>query len=235
MPKAATTSKSTFEGFSRAAPAFLQELAIEMNREWFEENKQRYQDEWVRPMTGLLGVVAAGLAKAYAPVKLGEPKLFRIHRDTRFSKDKTPYKTHVAGMVPVGKRKPGEGGCVAVYMHLGVDEEYVGVGTYFFDAAQLARWRKVVAADKTGAPLATLVARLRKSGYDVGGHDDYKKVPKGFDPEHPRAELLKMKGLTAGFPAIPRGLIFKPGLADWILEHARATAPLVLWTYRNVP
>jgi uncharacterized protein (TIGR02453 family) len=206
-----------------------------MNREWFEENKQRYQDEWVQPMTGLLGAVAAGLAKAYAPVVLGAPKIFRIYRDTRFSKDKTPYKTHVAGIVPVGKRKPGEGGCAAVYLHLGLEEEYVGVGTYFFDPPQLARWRKAVAADKAGAPLATLVARLRKGGYDVGGTDDYKKVPKGLDPEHPRAELLKMKGLAAGFPAIPRGLIHKPGLADWMIEHGKATAPLVLWTHGNVP
>jgi uncharacterized protein (TIGR02453 family) len=236
MPKTiAKTSPTTFDGFPRSAPGFLEELAIEMSREWFEANKQRYQDEWVRPMTGLLGAVSAGLAKAYAPVKLGEPKVFRIYRDTRFSKDKSPYKTHVAGMIPIGKRKPGEGGCAAVYVHLGVDEEFVGVGAYVFDPGQLAKWRKMVAADKTGAPLATLVAKLRKNGYDVGGYEDYKKVPKGFAPEHPRAELLKMKGITAGFPAIPRGLIHKPDFADWLITHGKATAPLVTWIHKNVP
>jgi uncharacterized protein (TIGR02453 family) len=228
------TAASVFAGFARSAPRFLHELAAEMNRDWFEANKQRYQELWVTPMTALLVDVAARLAKAYAPVKLGEPKLFRIYRDTRFSKDKSPYKTHVAGMIPLGSRKPEEGGCAAIYVHLGVDEELVGVGAYVFDPGQLARWRKLVGADKTGAPLAAMVARLRKAGYEVGGHDDYKKVPKGFDPDHPRAELLKMKGLTAGLPDIPRGLLHKPELADWIALHGKATAPLVTWLHRSL-
>ena len=136
-----TAKKAGFGGFERSAFGFLHELQIEMNREWFEENKARYQALWVEPMTALLGDVAAGLARTYAPVRLGPPKLFRIHRDTRFSKDKSPYKTHVAGMIPLGTRKPVDGGCTAMYLHLGADEEYVGVGTYFFEAGQLARWR----------------------------------------------------------------------------------------------
>lgn len=234
MPKANATT-GEFAGFPRTAPGFLQQLAAEMSREWFEDNKQRYQDEWVQPMTALLADVAARLEKAYAPVALGAPKIFRIHRDTRFSKDKSPYKTHVAGMIPVGKRKPAEGGCAAIYVHLGIDEEMVGVGTYFFDAGQLAKWRKLVAADKTGEPLAALVARLRKAGYSVRGYEDYKKVPKGFAPDHPRAELLKMKGLTAGLPAIPRGLLHKAALSDWIVLHGKATAPLVTWLHRSLP
>src|SRR5262245_57566538 len=91
----------TFTGFDRDAMQFLHELALEMNREWFEANKPRYQKVWVEPMTALLETVAAKLAKAYAPIKIGKPKLFRIYRDTRFSKDKSPYKTHVAGSVPL--------------------------------------------------------------------------------------------------------------------------------------
>jgi hypothetical protein len=97
-----------------------------------------------------------------------------------------------------------------------------------FDAERMARWRKAVAA-KPGADLAGLIAKLRKAGYQVGGHDDYKKVPKGFDPEHPRAELLKMKGLTAGPGPIPKGLLHKAGLADWLVQHGKALAPIVTW------
>ncbi|MBI2896298.1 MAG: DUF2461 domain-containing protein [Deltaproteobacteria bacterium] len=233
MPKAAARPAG-FSGFARSAPKFLRELATEMSREWFEANRERYHEEWVQPMTALLADVAARLAKPYAPVVLREPKLFRIHRDTRFSKDKSPYKTHVAGIIPVGDKKPVEGGCAAMYVHLGIEEELVGVGTYVFAPEQLARWRKVVAADKTGEPLAAMVAKLGKAGYAVGGHDDYKKVPKGFPPDHPRAGLLKMKGLTATFPAIPRGLLHEAGLADWIVEHGKKTAPLVTWLHQNV-
>ncbi|HEX5058164.1 MAG TPA: DUF2461 domain-containing protein [Kofleriaceae bacterium] len=224
MPKAAPK----FVGFDRDALQFLHELTLEMNREWFEANKARYQARWVEPMTALLGEVAGRLAKVYAPIKLGPPKLFRIYRDTRFSKDKSPYKTHVAGVIPLRE------GCTAMYMHIGIDDEFVGVGTYYFEDSQLPRWRKLVAADKTGKEIAAIVTKLRKAGYKVGGHEDYKKVPKGFDPEHPRAEFLKMRGLTGGFPAIPKGLLHKPALADWLFTHAKATAPMVSWLYRNV-
>jgi uncharacterized protein (TIGR02453 family) len=223
-----------FSGFDRRAPQFFAELAAEMNRDWFEANKQRYATEWVEPMTTLLEQVRTKLAKPYAPAKLGPPKLFRIYRDTRFSKDKSPYKTHIAAVLPISAKKPVEGGCAALYVHLGLDEEFIGMGTYYFDDKQLARWRKLVAADKTGKELATIVSKLRKAGYDVGGHEDYKKVPKGYDEDHPRAEFLKMRGLTAGAPAMPKGLLHQPKLADWLVGHGRATAPMVLWLHRHL-
>ncbi|MDB4958810.1 MAG: hypothetical protein JWO36_6379 [Myxococcales bacterium] len=217
----------TFTGFDRTAPQFFHELTAEMNRVWFTANKERYEALWVQPMTALLEDVTGRLGKVYAPMKLGKPKLFRIYRDTRFSKDKTPYKTHCAGVIPTRK------GAAAMYVHLGLDEEFIGVGSYFFDDKQLVKWRKLVAADKTGKEIAGIVGKLRKAKYPVNGHDSYKKVPKGFAPDHPRAELLKMRGLTAGFPAIPKGLLHKPGLSSWLVEHARATAPMVKWLFRH--
>ena len=209
-----------FPGFPRDAVAFLHELTFEMNRAWFEANKARYQQVWVEPLTALLDDVTRKLARAYdTPLA---PKVFRIHRDTRFAKDKSPYKTHVAGVIHAGS-------AAALYVHVGVDDDYAGAGVYYFEDAQLPRWRKLVAADKTGTELTTMIQKLRRRGFTVGGHDDYKKVPKPFAPDHPRAELLRMRGLTAGFPAMPRGLLFKPALADWLATHARAAAPLVGW------
>jgi uncharacterized protein (TIGR02453 family) len=242
MPKLAAKAKpaakdapAVFAGFDRDATQFFHELAANMNKEWFDANKERYEARWVRPMTALLDDVAKRLAKAYAPAKLAPPKLMRIYRDTRFSKDKSPYKTHVAGAIPLAsKQKMGEGGCAAMYVHFGLDDEWIGVGAYFFDDKQLARWRKLVAADKTGKPIAAMVTKLRKAGYAVGGHEDYKKVPKPYAEDHPRAEFLKMRGLTGGFPAIPRGLLHDAGLADWLVEHGKATAPLVTWLATQV-
>ena len=223
----------TFGGFSKSAPAFFLELASEMNKPWFDANKQRYQDEWVTPMTELLAQVAAGLAKTYAPTKL-EPHVMRIYRDTRFARDKAPYKTHIAGVLRLTAKKPIDGGCSALYVHLGIEEEFVGAGTYFFDDTQLARWRKLVAADKTGKPIAALIAKTRKRGYAVGGHDDYVRVPRGFAPDHPRADLLRMKGLTIGFPEIPKGMLHQATLARWLVEHGRASAPLVTWIWQQL-
>ncbi|HEX3761703.1 MAG TPA: DUF2461 domain-containing protein [Kofleriaceae bacterium] len=222
-----------FTGFDKTAMQFWHELAAEMNKDWFVANKQRYEELWVAPMTALLGEVARQIAPAYKPLKLGVPKVMRIYRDVRFAKDKTPYKTHIGAVITVAGKSVGEGGNAALYLHFGIEEEFVGVGSYRFDATKLARWRKAVAG-KPGAALAPLVARLRKAGYEVGGHEDYKKVPTGFAADHPRAEFLKMKGLTGGFPEIPRGLVHKPALVPWLVKHGKAMAPLVMWLHRNV-
>lgn len=234
MPKvAATSAPPKFAGFSKTAPGFFHELAHEMNREWFIANKDRYEREWVAPMTTLLEHVHAAIAPVYKPTKLGAPKIMRIHRDVRFAKDKTPYKTHIGAVITVQGKKLGEGGTAAMYVHLGVDEEFVGVGTYMFDADKLAKWRKAVAG-KAGVELATLIAKLRKAGYEVGGHDDYKRVPKPYAEDHPRAELLKLRGLTAGPGEIPKGMLHDAKLAAWLAKHATALAPLVKWLDKHV-
>jgi uncharacterized protein (TIGR02453 family) len=211
-----------FRGFDKDAIAFLHELTIEMNREWFEANKDRYKRVWVEPLTELLDTVAGKLAKTYAPVKL-TPHVFRIYRDTRFSKDKAPYKTHVAGVLRAGNVGSG------MYFHVETGEEWVGAGTYYFEDDKLGKWRRLVAADKTGKEIAGIVARLRRQGYEVGGHDDYKKVPKPYPADHPRAEFLRMKGLTAAFPQMPNGMLHRAELASWIVDHAKRVAPMVKW------
>lgn len=228
MPAKVRYAASMFRGFARQAPAFFFELAAEMSKPWFEANKQRYQDEWVAPMTELLEQVSAGLAKTYAPRKLAV-KVMRIYRDVRFAKDKAPYKTHIAGLVSITGARPIDGGVSALYAHFGVDEEYLGAGTYFFDPAQLAKWRKLVLAERTGAPLAQRIAKLRKAGYRVGGFDDYKRMPRGLPDDHPRAELLRMRGLSVGFPPPPKGILHEPRFARWLVTHAKASVPITTW------
>jgi len=233
-PKKTIAAKATrFEGFPPGAMHFWHELASEMSKAWFDANKARYEAEWVTPMKALLEEVSAGIAPAYKPLTLAEPKVMRIHRDVRFSKNKAPYKTHIGGVITLGGSLAA-GGSAAMYVHVGIDEQFVGVGSYMFDPPRLARWRSEVDG-KAGVELQRLVGGLRKAGYVVGGHDDYKKVPAGFDADHPRAELLKMKGLTGAFPSTPEGLLFEPGFASFLIEHGKATAPLVKWLARHVP
>lgn len=223
-----------FTGFAKDAPRFFHELAVEMNREWFHAHKAEYEALWVAPMTALLGDVTARLKTTYKGVALGEPKVFRIHRDVRFSKDKTPYKANCAGVVKVG----GSGGegmdtGAAVYLHLGL-EEYAGAGFYSFTPEALARWRKKVAADKTGVEIAGLIAKARKAGLSLEAHDVLARAPRGIDPEHPRVELLRHKGCVLGFPSIPRGMIHKPAFAGWVAEQAAKAAPVVRWLEKHV-
>ena len=173
-----------------------------MNKSWFDRNKQRYIDQWVTPMTELLEEVGAKLKKPYGKLALGKPKLFRIYRDTRFAKDKTPYKTHVAGVLPFAKELSG----MPLYMHVGLEEEYVGAGTYFFEDNRLAAWRKLVAADKSGKPFAALVGKLRKAGY-------MRRWPRGLQEgaeglrarPRARANSSRCAGSTAGLPGDAEG------------------------------
>jgi uncharacterized protein (TIGR02453 family) len=220
-----------FRGFDRDAMQFWHELASEMSKEWFVANKQRYQSVWVDPMLALLREVARGLARPYKPFALAEPGVLRIYRDLRFSSDKTPYKTHIAGVIRLAGDRIAEAGIAVLYLHLGVEEEFAGVGCYQFDAARTARWRRAVVGPP-GRALLQIIGRLRRAGYDAGGYESYARVPKGFSPDHPRAELLKYKGLICRFPAMPAGLLHRPEMARWLLGHARKTAPLVLWLGR---
>ncbi len=222
-----------FQGFDRDAMQFWHELASEMSKEWFVANKPRYQSVWVEPMLTLLREVARGLAPVYKPLALAEPGVLRIYRDLRFSRDKTPYKTHIAGIIRLAGDPLAEAGNVALYLQLGLDEELAGVGCYQFDPARVARWRRAVVG-RPGGALLEIIAGLRRRGYQPGGFEYYARVPKGFAPDHPRAELLKYKGLICRFPAIPVRLVRQPALARWLLDHAKATAPLVIWLRRNL-
>lgn len=221
-----------FAGFDRSAPGFFHELAAEQSRDWFHARKDQYVALWHDPMHALLDDVRAKLVPLYRGLSLAPPKIFRIQRDVRFAADKAPYKTHIGGLIPIGAapRSPTQG-AVALYLQLGL-EELSGAGHYVFEGPQLVRWRKQVAADKPGAELAKLIARSKLA---IDAHEVLQRVPKPYDAEHPRAELLRHKGLVVEFPAIPRGLIHKPAFASWLVGQAKVAAPVVRWLATRIP
>jgi uncharacterized protein (TIGR02453 family) len=221
-----------FTGFADADGKFFKALAKNQNRDWFNKHKQELEEGWNEPMKELLTGLHGTLDKAYAHTDLDEPKVFRIYRNLRFSKDKTPYKTHVAGVIPIKRTAKMLETPVAIYMHFGTDN-IVASGLYSMDGPALDRYRKAVVDDARGKELTKILAKLEKAGFHTAGrHDDVdmlKKVPKGFDPDHPRAELLKRKSLGVRFPALPKGILASPKLAPWVAEHAKKTVPLVEW------
>ncbi|MGC4090210.1 MAG: DUF2461 family protein [Polyangiaceae bacterium] len=97
------------------------------------------------------------------------------------------------------------------------------------DPRSMAGFRNAVADDKRGKELLKILRALEKKGFEVHSYDSYKRVPKGFDPEHPRADYLKRKGLTVGFPPFPKGILASPKLAPWLVTHAKLVAPFVEW------
>ncbi len=220
----------SFQGFADDGAKFFKALAKNNERAWFLAHKAEYEEGWNAPMKALLEDVSAGIDKAFPHCDLDEPKVFRIFRDVRFSKDKTPYKTHIGGFIPI-KRQSAKSTDVpaALYFQVGAEGTFAGAGHYMMEPDSLARFRAAVADDKRGKELVQLLARLAKKGYASDSHDALKRVPKGFDADHPRADLLKRKGLTVSFPKLPKGLLADKKLVKALVDASKVSAPLIEW------
>ncbi|MBK7861732.1 MAG: DUF2461 domain-containing protein [Archangiaceae bacterium] len=216
-----------FTGFPREGIRFFHELAMRQDREWFKENKAEYVRLWEQPMKELLADVSGALSKQYRRWKLSPPKVMRIYRDVRFSKDKSPFKTHVAGTIsfPGGDEA---GAPAALYLHLG-REEIVAAGHWMLPTDRLKRFRALVNDEKTGRELEKRVVALEKRGFQVTGFEALKRVPPPYDKEHPRARFLKLKGLGLAAPKVPTAVRNSPKLAKWVVEQSAQLAPVVGW------
>jgi uncharacterized protein (TIGR02453 family) len=148
--------------------------------------------------------------------------VFRPYRDVRFSKDKTPYKLNCAAHLPGG------------YISFSADELFVGSGLYMPEPDQLKRFRAAVDDDKSGAELESIVAKLRKGGYDVSAHDVLKTAPKGYPKDHPRIEMLKNKGVVMSKSWPVGAWLGSKKAKDRVVTSLEAARPLNGWLERNV-
>jgi uncharacterized protein (TIGR02453 family) len=117
----------------------------------------------------------------------------------------------------------------ALYFHVGPTELMAGAGLYMMDAPALERFRRAVVDVKRGKELDQIIAKLEKKGYSFTAAETLKKAPKGIDPDHPRIELLKRKGLVVVYPKIPRAKLTSRALLDVLVKPSREVAPLVEW------
>lgn len=202
--------------------AFLRDLRANNERDWFNAHKKTYERAVKAPAEAFVGELRPRL-EALAGAKLGG-KVFRIHRDVRFSKDKSPYNTHLhigfqhqrAGGEP--RRRGG--------FYFGIDPDAVtlGVGAFDFGPADLDRYRKAVHDDHEGGELAKIVA-----GLDARLHDaDLKRVPAPYPADHPRGELLKRKGLNA-WRDVDNAPLGSPDLVDAIVAEFEALDAINVW------
>lgn len=231
MPKTARTTEAAerFTGFADRDGRFFKTLAKNQSRDWFAAHRDEYEIGWLAPMKALLAAVREKLVPRYAHEEIAPPKVFRIHRDVRFSKDKSPYKTHVGGYLGIAGSGAGPSGAAALYFHVGAGELFVCAGQYMMDGEQLKRFRAAVDDAKRGGELGKILAGLERAGCSVDSYEQTQRVPRGFDPEHPRADLLRRKGLIVMLPTPERALLTSPKLVDHVVTHARKAVPFVEW------
>lgn len=219
-----------FEGFHPSGVAWFRALALEQNRDWFQENRQGYETLWLGPMKALLKELERPLEKVYGR-KLGPPKIFRLNRDVRFSKDKSPYKTNIAALVPFAGHAP-MAGPAALYLHLGLDE-VVAFGFYFLEPPALQRLRRALLHERSGPAAQKLVDAAKRKGLSIDSMEKLKRAPPGTSPDHPRIELLRHKGLGLTRSDIPKSVRHSPKLREWTVDQAAAAAPLIRWGFEQ--
>ena len=216
-----------FEGIKPGATRLLVELAHRQDRAWYAAHKAELAEAALEPLRALLDAALPALRKLYPRLEL-TPKLFRLHRDVRFSKDKSPFKDHASGVIMVGTNKQPGSAVGALYLQIGPDEGGAA-GLWQMDPEQLARYRKAVLHEKHGARLSALLRLAQAKGHKVIAAASLTRAPRGVDPAHPRAALLRQKGLALDFPALPARLRHSRELLPWCEERAREAAPTVRW------
>lgn len=222
-----------FPGFPQEGLCFLSELKDNNNREWFEAHKDVYRNHVLAPAQDLvfaLGERLKGLSPGivYDTAANGSGSILRIYRDLRFSKDKRPYNLYVRLVFWEGQRKKMEN--PSFFVRISPGEVGVYAGLHVFQKPVLAAYRDAVVDDQLGPDLEAAIAEVKGAGaYTLGG-EHYKRVPRGYDAEHPRADLLRYKGLWAHTAdPVDAAVIVTPELVEVCLEHCRNMAPLHHW------
>ena len=224
-----------YEGIPRRSVEYLKRLKANNNKEWFEAHRDDYETLFVEPAMQLIEALAP-IARSLDPPHQAIPKvnksLRRIHRDTRFSKDKTPYHAHMHVVLWTGDHPNRSAG-----IHLVLSGSHFGFGSghWAFDGEGLDRYRSAVQDNALRGELDAALFRARKIGC-VPGEAELQRVPRGFEADGPAADYLRRKGIVArtqertGFD----GRLFGREATGYLAQILHGLAPLDRWISRHV-
>lgn len=202
----------SFTGFPHSAVDFYLALEQDNSREFWAAHRADHEQHVRAPMTALL----AELEGAF-----GTGKVFRPHRDVRFSADKSPYKTHQGGYVATADS-------TGWYAEVSADGFQLGAGCYRMDSERLRSYRAAVVDERRGRALEGIVADLAEAGWEIGG-EQLKTAPRGVPRDHPRIGLLRHKALTAMRWELDGDVVTTPLLLDEVRRGWEELRPFVDW------
>ena len=206
--------------FSPALFDFLTDLKHNNNREWFQANKERYRAEVQEPLLGFISGFAGPL-REISPHFVADPRpsggsMFRIYRDVRFSRDKSPYKVHAAAQFR--HRDGRDVHAPGFYLHLEPDNVFMGGGLWHPPGPTLAAVRSAIVDDPNGWRRAT-------KGLNMGG-ESLKRAPRGFDSDHPLVDDLKRKDFVCMVESTQKQAC-RPGFLEQFTDSCRTLEPLI--------
>ena len=218
--------------FSPAALRFLRQLKTNNNRQWFEAHRDDYEQELREPMRELIGELDARCMR-FAPEMGGDPKrsMFRINRDIRFSKDKSPYKTNAGCWLHHRRASQRVGseaneGSAGFYFHLEPGESFIGGGLWMPPRPQLNTLRDAIADDPQ-----RFIRMTRALPKRFGGLDDehaLKRMPRGYAEDHPAAKWLRYQSFVSG-RSLTDAQVTNAKLPALLSRELEALLPLVRW------
>jgi uncharacterized protein (TIGR02453 family) len=203
----------SFTGWPPEAIEFYEGLVADNSKTYWQAHKEEYVQAALAPMLELI----AELSPQY-----GEGHVFRPYRDVRFSADKSPYKTSIAATIGRG------------YVQLSADGLGAGAGLYMPAPDQLERYRRAVDDESVGHELEAIVKVAAGSGIEISAHEKLKTVPRGYAKDHPRAELLRHKGLVAWQQWPPAPWLGTRKAKDRLVKFFLETEPFGNWLAANV-
>ncbi len=223
-----------FPGFRDEAFTFFRDLALHNDREWFKPRKAVYEDEIVWPFKCLIADAAARMARQGVPIT-GDPEraLFRIYRDTRFSKNKAPYKTHAGAVLSRTGERDGTG---VMYIHVEPAGSFLAGGFWQPENPFLGAWR----ARMVGEPdeFLDVVGAVEGAGLEVYSEDTLKRLPRGFEEYagSPLEPYLKWKSYLVTRP-VSDAELHRPEFTDTVVETTKAALPLLRygWNLEQTP
>ena len=226
-----------FEGFHPATFRFLRDLARNNEKAWFEAHRDVYERQVLDPMRRLVEALDARL-ESIAPEIVGDPKrsMFRIHRDVRFSKNKSPYKTNAGAWLyhrDAGRKvgTDGEGGGAGFYFHIDPTTCFMAGGIWMPARPALHRIREAIGAQPAALARLTRAPGFRRRFDGLTEEAKLRRVPRDFPPDHPAAEWLKLQSFTTR-ALIEQRVVTSPRLVDRLCRDFEALVPLVRWLNR---
>jgi uncharacterized protein (TIGR02453 family) len=200
---------------------FLSELAANNDRTWFQENKDRYEQHVKEPALRFIADVEPHLERISPHFDAGPRSLFRIYRDTRFSKDRSPYKTHTG--IQFRHEMAADAHAPGFYLHIQPRQVFVACGVWHPDSKTLGKIREAIVEDPRKWRRVKSAKRFRDT-YRFEG-SSLKTHPRGFDPEHPLIEDLRRKDFM-GVSRLTQKQITDPGFLKEFAGYCRAGVPL---------
>ena len=208
--------------FPPEALAFLRALKRHNRREWFKPRKEKYEALVRAPMIAIVERLADDF-RTFAPDLVASPKtsVYRVYRDTRFSENKTPYKTHAAAIFPSRGLPKHQG--AGLYFHVSPKEVWVGGGMYAPDTSQLQAVREHLASNLKRLKRIVESPAFRREVGSLEG-ERLKRVPRGFPGDHPAADYLRYRQFIVG-REFPAAFATSPRFYDTILKLFQRVAP----------